>query len=593
MIPEKIQLDDGILYDLGTVMTGKFLIRLTVQKPEELLFFYGPYHDFLKFRMEPEITPDGRGWRAAHENVITCRYFKIICAEALSDGVTLEFEPEMREVREYGQFISDRPLLNAIFRISAETVHLCMLKHFRGNATIRLQLPENQRFAEEWRGETTDYVLVDGARRDREVWVGDLLPEVRSAVLLFSDTEVVKNSFAAILSRIRPDGQIPASSISNQTFYEYNCWFAVVLYEYYMLSGDSSYVEGMMDTLLTVMHFITTLLNSDGLLRFGKMQTWAWTLKREGYVTSSHCVIYRAFTVTSRLCDEFGREKEAKRYRTLANRLKLSINRYAYDVSEKLYLDECRCAEQRYSLDANCLAILFGVADETVRPELLGRIKEKFWSPYGSLLLSPKEEPDGQNWVHNDHIWPFAVSFEVEARFLCGDYEGAAELIKRTWGTMIEHGADTFWEIVDASDGSFMKRRIVDADDDRDTYNSACHGWSAGLPGILLRYIAGFSPETPGFREFLFKPSLYGMTRLSVRFPSAVGLIEANLFRSEDTVTVRLTLPEGCTGKTPYPLYHQSQRIEDGAIRESGVYTVILPKTPERSEKDFSCPESF
>ena len=578
-----IQWEDGILYDLGETTTGK--IRITSPEKEEISIQYGPCHDFLMFEILPvERMTNGRVL-ITHDNVITCRYIKIGFRGKPAKRLPLEFRPELRSVEEAGSFRSDCSLYDAIFRVSARTIHLCMLKHYRGNATYTLQPPENRKFAREWRGTHTDYVLVDGARRDREVWMGDLLPEVRGALLHFGDKEIVKSSLEAILSRRREDGQIPASSISNQTFYEYNCWFAIVLYEYYMISGDRDYAESMMDILLSTMHFITTLMNSDGLIKLPKMQTWAWTLSREGYVTSSHCVIYRACMVTARLCGCFGRQQEERRYLALGKRLKTSINRYAYDVEEKCYRDRCVCGEKRYSLDANCLAILFEVAEPKQRQEILRRMEERFWTPYGSLLLSPKEPLDGQNWVHNNHIWPFAVSMEVEARFFSGDYAGAAELMKRTWGTMLEHGADTFWEIVDASDGSFMKERLVKAEDDRDTYNSEAHGWSAGLPWLMLTYLAGVAAEEPGYRSFTFHPGIYGMTRLDIRFPTICGPAGIKIFRDGNNARVWLQLPEGCQCKTSYPIWEGGKWTEGGFLESEKGYLLQLPEDADEFGK--------
>ena len=59
--------------------------------------------------------------------------------------------------------------------------------------------------------------------------MGDLYPEIRNVWALFRNKEVIRNTFDVILDQIREDGFIPASSISMQVFYEYNCWFLIVL----------------------------------------------------------------------------------------------------------------------------------------------------------------------------------------------------------------------------------------------------------------------------------------------------------------------------------------------------------------------------
>ncbi len=575
--------DAGILFDLGTKLTGTFQFSLAdaslIGSPKDSAWtprcVYGPYADFLRLPLALNCTSEANMLIWTHENVVTCRYVFLYCPTYLARYIETRFIEEMRDVRQVGRLTSDQPLYQQIFDVSAHTLHLCMMQHFHGNSTLPLQFPANQEFARQWRGERTSYVLMDGARRDREVWMGDLLPEVRSAVAIFDDREIVRSSLEALLARQEANGHVPASSISNQTFYEYDAWFAIVLYEYDQLTDDGETVKVLIERAVSAMRFLVSRLDGQGLEEFPKMHSWAWTMSRSGYVTSSHCVLMRAFECIAILIRRYG-YSDAQSFETLAEGLRERINHLAYDYGAHCYRDMLEPDLARYSLDANCFALIFDIAPREEIPAILDAMKARFWTPYGSLLMSPKEKPDGQNWVHNDHVWPFVVAFEVEARFRHGDAESAYELMQRTWGGMLAHGAQTFWEIIDGSDGSFMKRRIVEANDDRDTWNSASHGWSAGLPQIITRYILGVSAAEPGYRRFAFNPCLIHANVCEADIPTACGVLSVWVERDGDNIVARFTLPEGCEGRTDLPLYKNGKPVLDGRINQSGEYMIRM-----------------
>ena len=96
--------------------------------------------------------------------------YRFLRIETLDDNATL-FLREIRAVSVYrdiervGSFESDDSLLNRIWDVGARTVHLCM----------------------------QDY-LWDGIKRDRLVWIGDMMPEVMSILSIYGADDIIPRS---------------------------------------------------------------------------------------------------------------------------------------------------------------------------------------------------------------------------------------------------------------------------------------------------------------------------------------------------------------------------------------------------------------
>ncbi len=535
--------EHSVLYDLGALQNGALTFSYAAKEGRGAECFYGPYPDFIIFRCKYD-AEEREGRRICRSRkLVTARYLCVRTENFPAEEVQVQFESKMYPLHRTGTFSCENELYNRMFSVCEHTLHCCVFPHTQGNSTFDLQSEKSQNFALNWHGKQTDYVIVDGARRDREVWVGDLYPEIRNVWALFSDRAVIRNTFDVILDQIREDGFIPASSISMQVFYEYNCWFLLVLEDYLKVSGDIEYYRENADKAERILEYILGRLQ-DGFLDLGKMQTWAWTSSRCGKITSSHCVLYGALCATARMKRTLdGDEKAAARYERIARELRARINAGAYDAENCLYYDVVG-ERDRYSLDASGLAVLFGVCEEQNAKNVLHSMKAKFRTPYGSLLYYPKEIPDGQNFVHNDHVWPFVNTFELEALLQNGETEQAQELLETVWGGMLKNGAETFWEVIEGADGTFMRTRMNNPPDDRDTWNSECHGWSAGLPYLLYTYFAGVRPAAYGYAEVLFSPVPADLGQIDAKFTTRYGEIEAHIRKNEGSREAVLICPE-------------------------------------------------
>jgi hypothetical protein len=103
----------------------------------------------------------------------------------------------------------------------------------------------------------------------------------------------------------------------------------------------------------------------------------------------------------------------------------------------------------------------------------------------------------------------------VEARFSVGDDEGAIELVRRTWGNMLERDPQsTFWEFA-APNGAIFSGDI-----------SLAHGWSTGALPALSQYVLGVLPRSPGYRELTVAPHPGGLAWACGLVPTPHGSVK-------------------------------------------------------------------
>ncbi|MNC32925.1 Bacterial alpha-L-rhamnosidase [compost metagenome] len=77
---------------------------------------------------------------------------------------------------------------------------------------------------------------------------------------------------------------------------------------------------------------------------------------------------------------------------------------------------------------------------------------------------------------------PYMMHHYVAALLQVNEPEQATHEIKRYWGAMVEHGADTFWELFDPlrPDFSPYGSKLI---------NSYCHAWSCTPSWFIRKYL--------------------------------------------------------------------------------------------------------
>ena len=80
-------------------------------------------------------------------------------------------------------------------------------------------------------------------------------------------------------------------------------------------------------------------------------------------------------------------------------------------------------------------------------------------------------------------VSPVMCTYEAEARFLNGCGADAIDLMKRCWGSMVQKGAESYWEF---------------APNSANRWSIPAHGWTSGCTYLLGAYVMGVRPMKKG-----------------------------------------------------------------------------------------------
>lgn len=564
------------LLDFGRKTTGYLHIELEGSSRDSLRLDFGPLRRSLHVRRDIRMPEAGVAY--VDGEYLACRYLRLSFR-----GLSRQPAPISVRIRRLGlvfsgypavyrgEFRCDRPELERIWETGAYTVQLCMQKHTASSAYQFDLLPEpNRDFIRNWRSRYSPYVIFDGPRRDRETWLGDIRTEALVIYGAFGADEVVKSSLEVFLDLQRPDGTTVGCGATWQEFREYNLWWVIAIWECFLFTGDRDFLRYFYPGIRALVGWIRNRQDERGFL-FND-GNWMWTLPREGYSSATQCILVRTLEDVAKIEREMDNEPEAARLEADAARIREGINRVFWDGERGIYIDHLRLlnADTPVMSDVNVYAVLFGIADDRQRTRLLSYLRAHMWTPYGSATLDRRIEtaylaPDVRHYglagfvrghpepekaivefmyPHNRQVWPFINGYEVEARFAAGDEEGAFELMDRCWGNMLRGEPGTFWECVDADTGEFPLRSFFPGSK-MDCINSAAHGWSGWISWILQACVLGIRPVSPGFRRIRVSPRLGPLQQVSGRVPTPLGAISAAWVRTEEVLSLDMTLPEG------------------------------------------------
>jgi alpha-L-rhamnosidase len=153
------------------------------------------------------------------------------------------------------------------------------------------------------------------------------------------------------------------------------------------------------------------------------------------------------------------------------------------------------------------------------------------------------------------YISPFIASTELRARLSVGDTNGALNLIRRTWGRMLEVGPGTVWESM-RLDGLPKSGGI-----------SLAHGWAGGPVPALSGYVLGIRPAAPGYRHWIVAPQPGDLRFAQGQAPTPHGPLVSRWRRTGGSFKLTVVAPRGTSGVVKVPLVgHRRAIAVDGKV---------------------------
>ncbi|MBU4194243.1 MAG: hypothetical protein KKE79_08285 [Actinobacteria bacterium] len=431
-----------------------------------------------------------------------------------------------------GYFLSSDDLLNRAWFAGLHTLEMCTVDPALGGIHGKHRIGEG-----EW-------VLVDGARRDRLIWTADISPMAVATYVSNNNTRAVRDSLLSLVAHQEKNGYIPACSpgpltgrIAGSFFGDYVAWWVVTLYQYYTHTGDRETVGELFPAIKRALHYLHSQC-SRGLFRqtpFNMME-WCFTVFRLGKPMYTNVMYYWALNSASFLAHEIGEEDVSIGYVSRAYRLSEAIERELFDEELGVFIDTT-ADRGRVPQDGNSLAIISSLVSEPdVAKSILHRFRESLWEEWGSTnvdvpyyRLTPGLQP------HNKRVIPFMNNYEALARFISGDDQGALELVRRCWGTMVQsEPGTTFWEWMGRTGG--VDGRLC----------SLCHGWSSGVVSLLSKFVLGIRPVGVGYGRYRVDPCLVDLEWVEGRVPVEGGFVEVRAEKKKKGgVEVNARAPRG------------------------------------------------
>ncbi|MFL5997992.1 MAG: MGH1-like glycoside hydrolase domain-containing protein [Streptomyces sp.] len=472
-------------------------------------------------------------------------------------GVSLDFTaaPGKSNPADYANYFhSSDDLLNRIWYAGAYTVQLDTIASNQGRAW-----PPP---ATEWDNSATvgvgDSVLVDGAKRDRTVWPGDLGIAVPTQYAYSDDLTSTRNALTTMYDAQSAEGEIPWSGPPfNLTGSDtYHTWTLLGTSTYYTYTGDRTWLDSEWSNYKRGMAFITNKIDGNNLLNVTRTQDWA-RVGQGGENISANALLYAALKGGATLATAEGDSALAANWNDKAAAIKAAANSRLWDASKGMYKDNPTSG--LYPQDGNSLAVWYGLAASAAKAKSILAGLGKNWGAYG---------PTTPEWGGN--VSPFTGGMELNARFTANDDHTALDQIRRTWGHMLTSDIgtkSTFWEGVRADGGlayggSFM---------------SLAHGWSTAPTSTLTFDVLGTAPES-ATGAYRFVPHPGDLTSAEGRITMPQGAVNAAWSRdpAAGTYTAHLTSPSGTTGRIGVPKFgggNVSVSVNGNVVWSNGGFT--------------------
>ncbi len=398
--------------------------------------------------------------------------FRFVRIDALSGELALHNVIAVYKRRgdpQLGRFHSSDALLNRIFDTCVHTIRLNM----------------------------QDYVL-DGVKRDRQVWGGDLNPEAMVILRIFGDVPVLRETLELLRLHTGKGHFI-------NDYSSYSLWYFITLFDHWLYSGDDSLLKANRNFIESEAPRFAGMVGADGgeMLPPRRFLDWPSDRRPEAVHAGLQPLLLMALRAMK----------------------KMLVHLHSQVVIPETLLEKLRnhVPSPVGSKAAAALQMLSGMAE---RSDVLENHPFAGISTYFGyyILLSKKNRP-------------------------------ALELIRKYWGAMLELGATSFWEDFDLDwvagatgidELPLPGRPDIHRDFGRCCYrglrHSLCHGWAAGPAAWCSRRILGVEPLEPGFRKIAFHPDLGDLEYAEGTVPTPHGIISVSL-RKGGKPTIKI--PDG------------------------------------------------
>ena len=388
-----------------------------------------------------------------------------------------------------GSFRCSDDLLNRIWDVSARTLEL-----------------------------TTQEFFMDGIKRDRWTWSGDAIQSYLMNYYLHFDSDCVKRTIRQLRGKDPVTAHI--NTIMDYSFY----WFMSVV-DYYQYTGDSDFVREMWPRMLTLMDYILSRTNAEGMAE-GQPDDWIFVdwvdfpMHKRGALAFEQVLFIAALFAMEKAAHICNEPEKADYYQGLAAQLSGKLERTFWSNEQH--------------------AFMHAIEDGVLNPQVT-----KFPNMFALRTIAMSEERQEQimkSVMLNPNIPPITTPYmrfyELEALCEAGLHQQVLREIRDYWGGMLREGATSFWEKYVPTESGTQHLAMYG----RPYGKSLCHAWGASPIYLLGKYFLGVQPTRPGYQEYVVQPSLGDLEWMEGDVPTPHGMIHVYM----DCQQVKVMATEGC-----------------------------------------------
>lgn len=392
---------------------------------------------------------------------------------------------------------------------------------------------------------------IDGAKRDRACFGGDLYVMGRSISYSTMDFAAVKGSIKLLTSHQTKEGylgnlcpiQAPvhdnAQEPPSYAFYSltYALLLVVAIKDYYIHSGDEVTRSETITPLKRLFEFVEGFMNVDGVISAPPPLSMHWFPMGGPVFGPSgplNVAYYEALRAMISLTSDQNLQKV---FLSKAETLKNNIREHFVDPASGTIRLSNALPKGGICQSTSAHALKLGLSSTKSIDHLCCKPTQPL----------PVAFRDLAHWSRTHVVSPYATGFAVEALFECGEGRGAIDLLERVWGTMADKSSPNY------SGGHWEALRPDGSPHSHDT--SLIHGWSTWPVFLLPRYLAGLHPIEAGWKLFGVSPILVGLNHVDCTMETVAGTIKVEVNITDETGcgVIRLLAPAGTQAKLTAP----------------------------------------
>ncbi len=307
-------------------------------------------------------------------------------------------------------------------------------------------------------------VLLDGPKRDRRLWLGDLRLEAQVNAATFRRFDIIERSIYLLAAFQQENGQIPACIFDRPEPYgtssfisDYAFLFADLLWFHYEQTGNKELLKEMYSIAakqfeLFREHYRTGVAQQE--LPAWNFIDWCDGLDRMTACEGCYIFGLRKLAKIARLLKKY---PDAKRFEQEAEFLSAELRQKKFDPKKGLFVSG---KKNQISYASQIWMILAEVVTGTDARRLLEKME------HCKKIVKP--------------VTPYLHHHLLEAYRVAGEKEKMMRHLHNYWGSMLKKGMNVFPEVFVEE-----KERLTPYGNDP-RINSACHAWSCA-PSYFLR----------------------------------------------------------------------------------------------------------